>query len=423
VIAAAALLLVYGCGLQQTAPVQATKAETVAEVRVHGNATLSDDAVLKLAGVTVGTPLDAGGTDAIEKRLRDSGRFDEIQVRKRYRTLAMDKVALVLLVHEKPGISSTGEPPSIARQLRSRLMFFPILHYDDGYGWTYGGRTTVRDALGKGTRLSVPLSWGATKEATLEADRTFQKGPLTRLTGSFGVAQRENPHFLVDDRRTEVQARAERRLFNMVTLGGELARTDITFSPLNESFWTGGADATLDTRRDPSFPSDAVLASATWSRLNAVGATSFGASGASIDRYQLDARAFKRLFRQNVIAVRAEYDTASAPLPQYEQWLLGGSSLRGVSSGTFAGDKRFLWSAELRFPFSSPLSLGRIGFNVFMDGGATAPYGEKIHDLAEHRSAGAGLFLIATVLQLNFDVSRSIDGKSTRFHFGTGFTF
>jgi hemolysin activation/secretion protein len=260
---------------------------------------------------------------------------------------------------------------------------------------------------------------GATKQATLEADRTFQKGPLTGLTGSFGVAQRENPHFLVDDRRTEVQARAERRLFNMVTLGGELGRTDITFSPLNESFWTGGADATLDTRRDPSFPSDAVLASATWSRLNAVGATSFGASGASIDRYQLDARGFKRLFRQNVIAVRAEYDTASAPLPQYEQWLLGGSSLRGVSSGTFAGDKRFLWSAELRVPFSSPLSVGRIGFNVFMDGGATAPYGEQIHDLAEHRSAGAGLFLIAAVLQLNFDVSRSIDGKSTRFHFGT----
>jgi hypothetical protein len=33
------------------------------------------------------------------------------------------------------------------------------------------------------------------------------------------------------------------------------------------------------------------------------------------------------------------------------------------------------------------------------------------------------LFLIATVLQLNFDVSRSIDGHGTRFHFGTGFTF
>ena len=32
-------------------------------------------------------------------------------------------------------------------------------------------------------------------------------------------------------------------------------------------------------------------------------------------------------------------------------------------------------------------------------------------------------WLIAAIIQLNFDVSRSIDGKSTRFHFGTGFTF
>lgn len=396
--------------------------ETIAEVRVHGNATLSDEAVLKLAGVELGTALDAAGTDAIAKRLRDSGRFDEVEVRKRYRTLAMDDVALVLIVHERAGLSATGEPPSVMRRIRNRLMFFPILRYDDGYGWTYGGQTAVVDALGKGTRLSVPLSWGATKRAAVEADRTFKTGPLTRLTGSFGITERENPHFGVDDRRTAVNARAERRLFDLVTLGGEIGRTSVTFLPADESFWTTGADATVDTRRDPSFPSDAVLASIGWTRLNAIGATSF-ANGGSVDRYRLDARGFKRVFGQTVLAVRAEYDNASAPLPQYEQWLLGGSSLRGVRSGAFAGDQRVLWSAELRAPFSSPFSVGRVGLNVFMDGGVTAAYGERIWDAPRHKSAGAGLFLIATVLQLNFDVSRSIDGKSTRVHFGTGFTF
>jgi hemolysin activation/secretion protein len=302
-------------------------------------------------------------------------------------------------------------------------MFFPILRYDDGYGWTYGGQTAVVDALGKGTRLSVPLSWGATKRAAVEADRTFKTGPLTRLTGTFGVTQRENPHFGIDDRRTTVNARAERRLFDLVTLGGEIGHTQLTFEPVHDTFWTTGADATVDTRRDPSFPSDAVLASASWTRLHPIGTTSFATAGDSLDRYRLDARGFKRLFGQNVIAVRAEYDTASAPLPPYEQWLLGGSSLRGVRSGTFAGDRRFLWSAELRVPFSSPFSVGRVGFNVFMDGGATAAYAERIWDEPRHKSAGAGVFLIATVLQLNLDVSRSIDGKSTRVHFGTGFTF
>jgi outer membrane protein assembly factor BamA len=397
--------------------------EKVAEIRVHGNATLSDEAVLKLAGVAVGTAMDTGGTEAVEKRLRDSGRFDEVQVRKRYRTLEMDEVALVLLVHERPGVTASGEPPSVLRRIRNRLMFFPILHYDDGYGWTYGGQTAVVDALGKGTRVSFPLSWGATKRAAIEADRTFKTGPLTRLTGSFGVAQRENPHFLADDRRTEVAARAERRVFNMLTFGGELGRTRVTFQPTHDNFWTTGADLTLDTRRDPSFPSDAILTSVSWSRLHPIGTTAFGVTGDGVDRYRFDARGFKRLFGQSVLAVRAEYDNASGPLPPYEQWLLGGSSLRGVASGKYAGDRRFLWSAELRAPFSSPLSVGRVGFNVFMDGGAIAPYGEAIRDQPRHKSTGAGLFLIATILQLNFDVSRSIDGKSTRFHFGTGFTF
>lgn len=420
-IAAAIFLL---AGLGQTVPAggsQPAPAETIVEIRIHGNVTLSDEAVLKLAGITVGTVLDANGSGALEKRLRDSGLFDQVELKKRYRTLAMDEVALLLVVHERPGISATGEPPSFMRRVRDRLMYFPILNYDDGYGWTYGMQTAVVNAMGKGTRLSVPLSWGATREASLGADRTFKTGPLTRLTGTFGITQRENPHFRVDDQRTALNARAERRLFNTVTLGADVGRTRVEYLPLRESFWTTAADAAIDTRRDPSFPSDAVLAKVTWNRLNPIGQTSFGAD--SVDRYRLDARGFKRLVGQSVFALRAEYDNASAPLPQYEQWLLGGSSLRGTEAGTYAGDQRFIWSAELRVPFSSPFSVGRVGFNAFMDGGATAVHGERIWDQPRHKSAGAGLFLIATVLQLNVEVSRSIDGKSTRFHFGTGFTF
>jgi outer membrane protein assembly factor BamA len=399
------------------------QAETIAEVRVHGNATLTDAVVIQLAGVTVGQALGPGGIEAVEKRLRDSGRFDDVQVRKRYRTLAMDDVSLVLLVHERPGISATGEPPGVVRRLRSRLMFFPILHFDDGYGWTYGARTSIVDVAGKGTRLSVPLSWGGTRRAAVEVDRTFKSGPLTRLSGSIGLAQRENPHFSIDDRRLEVEARAERRLFGQLTLGAEIGRSRITFAPSRDNVWTTGADVTLDTRGDPSYPSDAILASVAWSRLNAIGAASFGASGTSIDRYRFDARGYKRLFRQNVLAARVGYDTASAPLPAYEQWLLGGSSLRGTRGGAFAGDTRFVWSAELRVPFSSPLSTGRTGFNVFVEGGSTAAYGQPIFDQPRHRSAGAGVWLTVAIFSLNLDVARSIDGRRTRVHFGTGFSF
>jgi outer membrane protein assembly factor BamA len=390
--------------------------ETVTEIRVHGNATIQDGEVIKLAGLTLGAPLAAGALPEIEKRLRDSGRFDEVEVRKRYRTLAMDEIALVLLVHERPGVTPDGKRPPALKRVTSRLMFLPILRYDDGYGWTYGARTSAVDLLGLGERLSVPLSWGATRRAALESERTFTSGPLTRVLGSFGISQRENPFYQVDDRRTELTARVERRLFRLLTLGADAGRTNITFAGSDGHFWTSGADATLDTRGDPAFPSDAVVLGVGWNRLHQ-------STGGAIDRYRLDGRGYKRVYRQAVVAVHAQYDTASAALPPFEQWLLGGDSLRGTRGGTFAGDKRLFGGVELRVPFSSPLSTGRVGFNVFTDAGIDASYGQRLAEAQRHRSAGAGLFIVAPLVRLNLDVARSLDGHSTRLHFGTGFTF
>ena len=419
---AALLVALTIAAVQDPASPPQPAAEKIAEVRVHGNATVSDDMVIKLAGITVGAMLEPDGLAAIEKRLKDSGRFDEVQVRKRYRTLAMDDIALVLVVHEKAGTSPTGEPPTAMKRLRSRLMFFPIFWYDDGYGFTYGGQTAIVDAFGKGTRVSVPLSWGGTRRAAVEADRTFKSGPLTRLTGSFGITQRENPFYEIDDRRTELSARAERRLFKLVTLGADVGRTALTFEPAHDDFWSTGADAAFDTRAGTAYPIDAVFASVRWQRLNPLGATTFAAD--ALDKYRFDARGFKRLFGQNVVALHAQYDTASAPLPPYEQWLLGGSSLRGLSAGALVGDQRLIWSAELRMPFSSPLNVvGRTGFNVFFDGGKVAAHGESIGRAPLFRGVGGGLFINAAILNLNFEVAHSLDGRGTKFHFGTGFTF
>jgi outer membrane protein assembly factor BamA len=401
-------------GAQSQLPGQAA---TVTEIRVHGNATIADADVIRLAGVTVGAPLEADATAAIERRLRDSGRFDEVAVRKRYRSLAMDQVALVLIVHERPGISVTGEPPSLLRRLRSRLMFFPILSFEDGYGFTYGVRTSTVSALGLGERLSVPLSWGGTRRVALEADRTFHGGPITRVFGSVGLSQRENPFFNAADRRAEVSGRVERRLFRDLVLGAGITRTNVTFAMADDSFWTGGADVTLDTRGDPAYPIDAVVLGAGWNTLRANARDPIG-------RLRLDSRGYKRVFGQTVVAVRAQYDRADGPLPAYEEWLLGGgSTLRGYRAGSFAGDRRLVGSAEVRIPFSSALSVGRVGFTVFYDAGVVAPFGTALRDAAVHRGAGGGVFLLAPLINLNLSVAHALDGRGTRVHFGTGFSF
>ena len=61
--------------------------EVIAEIRIHGNAYVRDDEVIKLAGVSVGQPLAADGLRAIEQRLKASGHFETVEVRKRYRSL------------------------------------------------------------------------------------------------------------------------------------------------------------------------------------------------------------------------------------------------------------------------------------------------------------------------------------------------
>ena len=75
------------------------------EIRVHGNASVRDDEVIKLAGIALGDRCRPSALEAIEQRLKDSGQFETVEVRKRYRSLDdPTDVAIVLVVHERPGV-------------------------------------------------------------------------------------------------------------------------------------------------------------------------------------------------------------------------------------------------------------------------------------------------------------------------------
>ena len=77
--------------------------ETVVEIRIHGNNSVPDEEVLELAGIAVGDFVDSAELDAVARRLATSGRFETVEVRKRYRSLtATDRIALVIVVRERP---------------------------------------------------------------------------------------------------------------------------------------------------------------------------------------------------------------------------------------------------------------------------------------------------------------------------------
>jgi hypothetical protein len=73
-------------------------------------------------------------------------------------------------------------------------------------------------------------------------------------------------------------------------------------------------------------------------------------------------------------------------------------------------------------PISSPLSVGRLGINVFGDVGAAYDRGVALRDASYQWGYGAGVFFSATVFKLNLDVATDGHGK-TRVHLASGFRF
>lgn len=403
-------------------------AERLAEVRVHGNHTTPDAEVLRIAGLAIGQPVDAAAIEAARARLSKSGRFDEVDIRKRYRSLEPGAdLVLVIVVREHPLADEV--PGSAAARPFKRLfasgMFLPVLNYADGYGFTYGARFSFVDLLGRGSRISVPLTWGGTKRAALEIERTFQRGPFDRLFGGGAIWQRTNPFYELDETRREVWLEGSRRIAGPLRASGHVSYADIEFGASDDDAITYGADVVVDTRIDPVFPRNAVYASAGWERLDPTVA-------AAVNRFKADVRAYRGLIKQTVLSLRVQYAGADGPQPEYARYLLGGAAnrlgdifsgtLRGYRAGSFSGDNLLGASAELRIPVSSPMHFAKAGFTVFTDVGKTWDDGQRFDDAPFKVGGGAGFFVLASVFQLNLDVGFR-EGWGTRVHFTTGLQF
>jgi hemolysin activation/secretion protein len=203
-----------------------------------------------------------------------------------------------------------------------------------------------------------------------------------------------------------------------VRVGVDASRSTVSFGELDDRLWTFGTSAALDTRLDPAFPGNAVLLGAGWTALH------FRQLPDRVNRYHADARGYLRVFRQIVIAGRAQYSAADATLPPYERLLLGGSgSVRGFSTGTFDGDRTLITAAEVRVPITSVLSGAKLGVTAFMDAGKAWNFGGSMDAAEWQRGVGAGVFLIASIVRINLDVARGLKTGDTHVHLSSGFTF
>lgn len=399
----------------------ANLSEVIAEIRVHGNVATSDEEVLKIAGVVKNDPFRDTTVAQVRERLKKSGRFDTVEVLKRYASIEdPTQIALVLIVNEGPVRIEMPEgqgdvPRVVARRGLHNFMFMPILDLEDGYGVTFGARVAFVGIARGPNRLSSPLTWGGLKRAGLEFERTFARGPLSRVEFGSVIQQRTNPAYEEEDDRTRLWARAE-RVAGPVRAGGTFGWQDVSFADLDDRLKTIGADAAYDTRLDPVLPRNAVFVSASWERV-------YGAASEPIDRIRLDGRGYLGLIGQSVIVVRALREDASEPLPLYLRSLLGGwSNLRGFEAGAFTGDTLVAGSLELRVPLNSPMRIAKLGVNAFVDTGTAYDKGSRFEDQPLYTGYGGGAWMTITALRLGVAVAHG-RGAGTRFTFAGGLTF
>jgi len=394
--------------------------ERITAIQIQGNTVTSDDEVRRLAGVTTGMPLEATTLDDVAARLRAAKRFERVEVRKRFASIAdPSQIVLVIVVDEGAvQIEMTGDPSQptrVVKQRRLNLMFLPVIDGEDGYGLTYGVRFAVPQPLGAQSRLAFPLTWGGMKQAGVELDKTFARGAVHRIFAGASVSRRTNPHFDEDDDRARVWVRGERAIVRPLRAGATLGFQRVSFFELRDSFAHAGADLVLDTRLDPLLPRNAVYARAAWERFNL--------PGGAVARSELDGRGYVGLFGQNVVALRALRTDSSAPLPPYLQALLGGmANLRGFRAGDAAGDTLVAMSAELFVPLTSPLDTAKLGVSVFADRATVYPDGQRLADQMMREGYGGSVWLTAAVIRLSLAVAHG-RGAATRVHFSGTLAF
>ncbi|HEY1910969.1 MAG TPA: BamA/TamA family outer membrane protein [Vicinamibacterales bacterium] len=394
-----------------------SQTETITAIQVHGNTATPDEEIRNLTGVQVGTPVEATTVDEVAARLRATRRFEHVEVLKRFASIS-DPTQIVLVVIVDEGavhIETTGDDDHPVRAVKShgpRLLFLPILSFEDGYGFTYGAQFARPDPLGAHSRLSFPLTWGGQKQAAIELDKTLERGPVDRITAGAAITGRTNPFYELDDNREHLWARGERTVIPHLRVGVDGGWQHVSFGTLTNSYGDVGADVIWDTRLDPMLARNAVYAKARWNHLG------FGAN-----QTELDARGYLGLVGQSILAVRAQSVTSDQAMPPYLQPLLGGTSnLRGFSAGSAVGDNLVALTGELILPLTSPLHIGKLGVSAFTDAGTVWDYGARLADQKFKQDYGGSVWVSAAFFRLRLAVAHGI-GAGTRVAVDASLTF
>ncbi len=232
------------------------------------------------------------------------------------------------------------------------MMFLPILDLRGRIRLHLRRPRRRSRAVGAGSHLSFPPTWGGEKRAGVEFEkRTEDRRGHPRQSGADIVAARES--VLRERRRSPPRLGPRRtRSSRERSASARQPATSTCRSKDGRSMSSQrGVDAVFDTRIDPMLARNAVYGRAAWEHLafgdgrrRRRGPSSKGAatSGCSV---------------RACWCFAACAQDSNVPLPPYLRPLLGGiANLRGFRRAPRSATRSSAASAELRLPLSSPLS-------------------------------------------------------------------
>jgi surface antigen Omp85-like protein/surface antigen-like variable number repeat protein len=434
----AILVAVLVAGLRGLAP--QTPPPVVAGIQIQGNTATPDEEMRRLADVRVGMPFDDALIEQVAARLRAAKRFERVEVRKRFASIAdPSQIMLVIVVDEGPvKIVMTGDPEHPTKVVRKRfpnLLILPILRRDDEVGLTYGARLTAPEPhlFGKNSRVMYPITWGGNKQAGVDVEKRFDSAAIDRLTFGGSVSRRENPALEEDETRARVFVRGERELVHGVRVGADTGWQRASFEGTADYFTQVRTDLIADTRIDPVLARNAVYGRASIEHLQFADSvrapladpTQYAGYSGGVNRTELDGRGYLGFIGQTVLAGRVQRLDSDRPLPVYMQPQIGGmNTVRGFPAGFAIGDTLVAMSAELVVPLNSPVRIAKFGATAFVDRGTVYHKGEHYGDQPMLEGYGGSVWFAAAFFRVNVAVAHGRGAPDpVRVHVGGNVTF
>jgi len=432
----AVLVVVLAAGLPGLAP----QAPVVAGIQIQGNTATPDEEVRRLADVQVGMPFDDAMIEQVAARLRAAKRFEQVEVRKRFASIAdPSQIMVVIVVDEGPvKIVMTDDPEHPTKVVRKRfpnLLILPILRRDDEVGITYGARLTAPEPrlFGKNSRVMYPITWGGVKQAAVDVEKRFDAtAAIDRLSFGGSVSRRENPALEQDETRARVFVRGERELVHGVRVGADTGWQRASFEGTADYFTQVRTDIIADTRIDPILARNALYGRASIEHLQfadtthaTLDPTRYAGYSGGVNRTELDGRGYLGFIGQTVLAARVLRLDSNRPLPVYMQPQIGGmNTVRGFPAGYAIGDTLVSMSGELVVPLTSPVKIAKFGVTAFVDRGTVYHKGESFGDQPMLQGYGGSVWLAAAFFRLNVAIAHGRGAPDpVRVHVGGNVTF